>query len=155
MVSDSQFQTAARARQLGNAITTLRNSNAPFTGLTAAQSEAIRYILKHHEKAPLTAAHLMTALHLSQSTVAGIIHRLEDKELITRTAAPGDSRKSLIRPTEKGLQLEEQLRASAAQTQQILFRGMTEEEQREFDRLLELALRNIQNAREAGHHESN
>lgn len=149
MVQDSQFQTAAKARQLGNAISWLRNRRPQLTGLTAAQSEAVRYILRHHAK-ELTAADVMAALHLSQSTVAGIIRRLEDKELIVRSAAPEDARKSLIRPTQKGLELEEELRMAAARTQEILLQGMTPQEQQEFDRLLQKALENIQAIREGG-----
>lgn len=149
MVQDSQFQTASKARQLGNAISWLRNRRPQLTGLTAAQSEAVRYILRHHAKG-LTAADVMAALHLSQSTVAGIIRRLEDKELIVRSAAPRDARKSIIRPTQKGLELEEELRKAAARTQEILLQGMTPQEQQEFDRLLQKALENIQAIREGG-----
>lgn len=155
MIQDSQFQTISRARKLGNAITSLRNRNAQSMGLTAAQSEAIRFILRYRGEEPLTAAGLTEALQLSQSTVAGILNRLEAKEFIRRVPAPEDRRKCLILPTQKGLELEERLRESAAKSQQILFQGMTEAEQREFDRLLAMGLQSIQSAREAWEHENN
>lgn len=41
-------------------------------------------------------------------------------------------------------------RLTAARTQEILFRGMTPQEQQEFDRLLQKALENIQAIREGG-----
>ena len=120
MIQKSQFQTATRAVQLGNAITWVRNQRTQFMRLTATQSEAIRYILKHYEKKTLTAVELMENLQLSQSTVAGIIQRLEDKKLITRSADPHDARKSIIYPTEKGLELEEQLKQTAVETETLL-----------------------------------
>lgn len=150
MNEKSQFQTATRAIQLGNAITWIKNQTTQFLGLTATQSEAIRYILKHHEEKPLTAGDLMEALHLSQSTVAGIIQRLEDKELITRFASPENTRKSIISPTSKGLELEEKLKQIALETEDLLHKGMTPEEQAEFDRLLQKALDNANRARENG-----
>ena len=75
-------------------------------GLTAAQSEAIKYILRNYEENELTAMDVMDSLQLSQSTVAGIIKRLESKGLIERRTTEKDSRKSIISPTEKGLKPE-------------------------------------------------
>lgn len=150
MIQKSQYQTTTRARQLGNAITWLRNQNTQSMGLTATQSEAIRYILKNHELKSITASDLMDILQLSQSTVAGIIQRLEDKELITRSSDPQDARKSIISPTQKGLVLEGRLKESAVNTESILLRGMTAAEQSEFNRLLQIALDNINTVRSAG-----
>ncbi|MBE5866927.1 MAG: MarR family transcriptional regulator [Lachnospiraceae bacterium] len=87
-------------------ITWLRNQKSQFMGLTAAQSEAIKYILRNYEENELTAMDVMDSLQLSQSTVAGIIKRLESKGLIERRTTEKDSRKSIISPTEKGLKPE-------------------------------------------------
>lgn len=154
MIQRSQYQTTTRARQLGNAITWLRNQSTQSMGLTATQSEAIRYILKNHELKPLTAADVMEALQLSQSTVAGIIQRLEGKELITRSPAPEDARKSIIIPTQKGLELEDNLKQSAVKTENILLQGMTPEDRAEFNRLLQIALDNINAVRTVGGNEN-
>ena len=148
MIQKSQFQTASRVVQLGNAVTWLKNQNSQFMGLTATQSQAIRFILLNYAKKELTATDLMAHLHLSQSTVAGIIKRLEDKELIHRETAPDDGRKSIIAPTGKGLQLEEDLKSSAVETERVLVQGMTDTEQTEFNRLLQIALDNVHAVRE-------
>lgn len=147
MIHKSQFKTASKVIQLGNSVTWLKNQNSQFMGLTAVQSEAIRYILKNYSERELTAADLMDHLHLSQSTVAGIIKRLEGKFLIQRTTAIADSRKSIIKPTENGLRLEEDLKLTAVQTEEILVQGMTAAEQAEFNRLLQKALDNANAAR--------
>lgn len=150
MIQKSQFQTASRVVQLGNAVTWLKNQSTQFMGLTATQSEAIRFILKNYAEKDLTAADLMEQLHLSQSTVAGIIKRLEGKSLIQRTTASDDNRKSIIMPTEKGLQLEEDLKRTAVDTEKVLVQGMTDSEQLEFNRLLQIALDNANTARKNG-----
>lgn len=150
MIQKSQFQTTTHAVQLGNAITWMKNQKTQFINLTATQGDAIRYILKNYDEKLITAADLMKNLQLSQSTVAGIIQRLEEKELITRSVAQSDARISIIHPTEKGMELEEKLKQSAVETEAILLQGMTQEEQTEFNRLLQKALDNINTARAAG-----
>ncbi len=86
-------------------------------------------------------------LELSQSTVAGIIQRLEQKELIERTVSEADARKSIIMPTAKGLELEEALKQSAVETEALLLDGMTKEEQELFNHLLQKALDNMNAAK--------
>ncbi|MDE7245842.1 MAG: MarR family transcriptional regulator [Oscillospiraceae bacterium] len=143
MIDTSQFRTANRIILLGNAVTKLKNRKTQFMQLTATQSEAIRYILKHYDEKELTAADLMESLQLSQSTVAGIIQRLEGKDLIFRRMAEDDNRKSIIAPTQKGMELEEALKQTAVEIEDLLLHGMSVEEQKEFNRLLQRALDNI------------
>ncbi len=150
MIQKSLFQTATRIVQLGNAITWIRNQKTQFMDLTSTQSEAIRYILRNYEEKELTAADLMENLQLSQSTVAGIMQRLQNKGLIKRTISSDDNRKSIITPTEKGLELEAILREKAAETENILLNGMTEDERKEFNRLLVIALDNANTERLKG-----
>ena len=147
MIHRSQFQTATRAIQLGNAVSYIKNQRTQLMGLTSTQSEAIRYILKNYREKPLSAANLMEYLQLSQSTVAGIIQRLEQKELIERTVSEADARKSIIKPTTKGLELEEALKQSAVETEALLLNGMTREEQELFNHLLQKALDNMNAAK--------
>lgn len=150
MIHRSQFQTATRAIQLGNAVSYIKNRSTQLMGLTSTQSEAIRYILKNYSEKSLSAANLMEYLQLSQSTVTGIIQRLEEKELIERTVSKADTRKNIIMPTAKGLELEESLKQSAVETEAILLDGMTKEEQEQFNYLLQKALDNMNAAKIAG-----
>ena len=68
------YRTGHNIIQLANSLTRLANQKMRDTGLTASQSEAMRYILKHSDE-QLTAVELMEQLDLSQSTVAGLIKR--------------------------------------------------------------------------------
>lgn len=69
---------------MGNAVIRLKNLKTQFMELTSSQSDAIRYILKNYDAKQITASDLMKNLQLYQSTLAGIIQRLERKELLRR-----------------------------------------------------------------------
>ena len=115
MIQKSQFKTATRVVQLSNTVTWIRNYKNQFMDLTSTQSDAIIYILKNYQDNSLTANELMRDLQLSQSTVAGIISRLEAKGLICRRPAENDNRKNIIYPTAKGMVLEEDLKKKAVE----------------------------------------
>lgn len=137
MIEAIQYKTASTIVRLGNAVTYYRNIKMQEYGLTSAQGEVVRTIL--HEPG-ITAAELKKRLGLSQSTVAGILERLENKRLIKKTLVDGDARKMSLFPTSQGLELEDMLKQTALETQQIIMEGMAKSEQEEFNRLLEIAL---------------
>lgn len=145
MIEAFQYKTASTLVQLGNAVTYYRNIKMQEYGLTSAQGDVIRAIL--HEPG-ITAAELKKKLGLSQSTVAGILERLENKGLLAKKLVDGDARKMSLVPTARGLELEEMLKQTALDTQQRVTEGMSPEEQTEFDRLLEMALAHMSAIRE-------
>ena len=145
MIEAFQYKTASTLVQLGNAVTYYRNIKMQEYGLTSAQGDVIRAIL--HEPG-ITAAKLKKKLGLSQSSVAGILERLENKGLLAKKLVDGDARKMSLVPTARGLELEEMLKQTALDTQQRVTEGMSPEEQTEFDRLLEMALAHMSAIRE-------
>lgn len=148
-MNSNQFKTASLVVRLGNVVAWLRNQRMQQRDITSSQSDVIRYILKHRDQ-PVSAGDLMEQLSLSPSTMAGILKRLENKSLITRKTDEKDARKIIITPTKEGLALEDYLKETAAQTEEILLQGMTKAEQDEFYRLLELALKNANAVKKAG-----
>lgn len=145
MIEATQYRTASTIVRLGNAVTYYRNLKMQEYGLTSAQGDVIRAIL--HEPG-ITAAELKKKLGLSQSTVAGILERLEIKGLLEKVLVDGDARKMSLLPTPRGLELEAMLKQTALETQRRITEGMTQEEQKEFDRLLEMALAHMAAVRE-------
>lgn len=143
MNDSSDFETAHRIMHLGNALIYYRNWIVDKEDLTSTQSEAIRFILDQATSRQVTASDVMTALQLSQSTVAGILKRLSDKGLITRTADEHDLRKSIITPTQKGLDMEKMLHDGALQVESVLLQGMSPSEAAQFNLLLQRALDNM------------
>lgn len=144
MIEISQFKTATKLVQLGNAVTYFRNRKEEEIGLTSAQSDAMRAIL---ENPGITAALLKEKMKLSQSTMAGILFRLERKGIIMKSADESDRRKASLSATKLGEELAESLKTTALETQQELTAGMSNEEKREFDRLLQIALENMHSIR--------
>lgn len=144
MIQTTQFKTTSLIVKLGNAVTNYRNQRMKNIELTSVQSDAIIATLRYPG---IAATQLKEHLQLSQSTVAGIIARMENKGLITKTVDQEDARKAILMPTEQGYLLEEPLKEIALETQQYLVEGMTKEEQEEFARLLQIALDNMNRAR--------
>lgn len=144
MIQNNQFKTATLIVKLGNAVTYYRNLKMESIDLTSQQSDALIATLRNPG---ITATELKEHLGLSQSTVAGIISRLEAKGLIQKTAAQGDARKAILEPTLEGTSLAEPLKEIALDTQQFLVDGMSEAEQAEFVRLLGIALDNMNRVR--------
>lgn len=146
MIHQKEFITASLIVKLGNAVTYYRNMKMEDIGLTSVQSDALIAMLRDPE---ITASQLKERLNLSQSTVAGIIERLESKGLVSKVTAPDDARKTHLIPTEKGRQLEDKLREIALDIQKALLRGMNADEQAEFSRLLGIALENLNEVRKS------
>ena len=82
MIEQNQFKTASLLVKLGNAVTYYRNLKMENLDLTSVQSDAFIATLRNPG---ITASQLKDCLQLSQSTTAGIIARLENKRLITKT----------------------------------------------------------------------
>jgi DNA-binding MarR family transcriptional regulator len=144
MISSEQFKAASLIVKLGNAVTYYRNLKMENIDLTSVQSDAIITMFRNPG---ITAAQLKDHLQLSQSTVAGIIARLENKGLVKKTVDQHDARKTILKPTAHGELLEEPLKEIALETHQLIVAGMTEREQEEFMRLLQIALDNMSQIR--------
>lgn len=144
MVELNQFKTASLLVKLGNAVTYYRNKKMENIDLTSIQSDVFIDIIRNPG---ITASELKDHVQLSQSTVAGIIARLESKLLISKVPDSNDARKVFLYPSQQGLELEEPLKEIALETQLFLVEGMSETEQSEFTRLLQVALNNLSRAR--------
>ncbi len=140
----NKYLTACNIVRLSNFIIYYKNMRLEELGLTSTQYDAIKYILRNKEKKDMTACDLINNLNLSQSTIAGIISRLEEKEFITRKTDPSDTRKSLIFPTEKTLNLEISLRKIGDEIEDLLLNKLSLDQQSEFNKFLETSLENIE-----------
>ena len=147
MYSDKDYPTASQIIQLGNIVNWFRNRNLQVYGLTSSQSEAIHFILRHEDE-DITAGRLMDELKLSQSTIAGILRRLEDKGLIERSFKNGDARTSIIRTTKQGTQLRAQIKQSAIHDEYELLAELSEEERAAFKATLQTVLNHMKQVKD-------
>ena len=64
-------------------------------------------LLRHHDAMPM--GRLADVLDASMSNATGIIDRMEERGLVERVRVPGDRRIVLVRPTQAGLDLVDEL----------------------------------------------
>jgi DNA-binding MarR family transcriptional regulator len=95
---------------------------------------------------PMTIARLSKEIHLSASTLVGIIDRLETKELVVRERCKEDRRKILVHPADKGKQFVERAPSPLQETLAKALAGLPEEEQR----TIALSLKRVFELMEAG-----
>lgn len=69
-------------------------------GVTPIQCRSLTYL--HRQPGPVTQKQLQQHLAVKPSTVNGIVERLEEKRLLTRSVSPGDGRCKLLHLTEEG-----------------------------------------------------
>jgi DNA-binding MarR family transcriptional regulator len=82
-----------------------------------------------HEDGPLTTSALAKLVHLSNSTVVGILDRLEQKEWVTRERGLGDRRVVLVNLTPQGETFLSQAPSLLQDRLATGIRGLPEEEQ--------------------------
>lgn len=140
---DTNFKVSSRMIQLSNALIRFRNLELEGIGLTSSQFEVIRYLMLTQNDI-CTAKRLMKELKLSQSTVAGILKRLQAKGYISRFTDQMDARKEIILLTDAGKELEHSLWEMLECTEETLLQDMDESEKETLCSLIEKALSNIE-----------
>lgn len=75
---------------------------AACSNITAPQLVCLRTVIEH---GPLTATAISREMHVSASTVVGILDRLEDKGLVKRERGREDRRIVFVSVTEEGVRL--------------------------------------------------
>ena len=99
--------------------------------------------LAHHQDTPLYQRDIETAFSIRPSTATVILQQMEKNGLITRESAEHDARRKRIVLTEKALALHRRVEAEHAETEQLLRKGLTEEELDTFFRVTEKLKANL------------
>lgn len=71
-------------------------------------------------------------LHISRSSVAGIVKRMEERGYLSRQSVAGDARLKKLTPTPLGERLHLRLHRMIDETEALAVQGLTEEEQKTF-----------------------
>ena len=96
VLHDSQ-EIAGRIRALDRAVNRQIHRDVAESGLTGPQVRAIEVLF---DRGPMSLKDLSTQLHLSHSTVSGIVDRLARRGFVRRESQSGDRRVSQIAVTE-------------------------------------------------------
>lgn len=84
---------------------------------------------------------LCDALDLDRSTVAGLVARLEARELVARVRAEADRRRNVVRLTDQGRAVLASAAGAAARVDDVLTAPLTADERSTLQRLLTKVLR--------------
>ena len=95
-------------KQLHNSMHKNFNKDLESLNLTMAQGEILFYLFRNQEK-KIKQKDIEIALKISNPTATGTLKRMEEKELLSRTADEKDARSKIVVLTQKALDIKEEL----------------------------------------------
>ncbi|UTR13353.1 MarR family transcriptional regulator [Salipaludibacillus sp. LMS25] len=110
-------------------------------GVTRAQAKALYLLAKHGD---LIQSDLKKRLYIQASTMNGIVESLLKNRLIKKYASEADRRTKVISLTDKGKQLEKDLKNEIQRVETQLLAGFSQEEQSLLIKWLKLMRGNLQ-----------
>ena len=114
-------------KRIDNALEKEANSNLQALNLTMQQNRVLIQ-LAHAEGNTLSLKALEERFGAAQSTVAGLVSRLEKKGLVEPLSDPADRRIKLVRLTEEGARLHAVSRQNVVDSEEWLTALLTDEE---------------------------
>lgn len=118
-------------KRIDNALEKEANQNLQALNLTMQQNRVL-ILLAHAEGHTLSLKALEERFCAAQSTVAGLVSRLEKKGLIEAVPDPADRRVKLARLTEEGIKLHAQSHQKVVDSEARLTSNLTPEEREAF-----------------------
>lgn len=113
--------------------------------VTPAQTHVLMYL--HRNDGGTPQSELTEFLRVKPSTANGILDRMVEKGLVTRTMDNSDARRRLLTLTEAGRGKQSQFRHSLAESEELISRGFSPEELTQFRALLERMIQNLEEDR--------
>ena len=118
-------------KRIDNALEKEANANLQKLNLTMQQNRVLIY-LAHAEGNTMSLKALEEHFGAAQSTVAGLVSRLEKKGLIEAVVSPADRRIKLARLTEEGARIHAQSRQNVVDSEARLTSNLSPEEREVF-----------------------
>lgn len=111
------------------------NQNMKVKDLTASQARLL--LLFETEQRPYSMKELENRLHISQPTVVGLVIRCEQKGFVRTYPSQTDKRVKMVELTEKGQQLNEEVKSSFREMEGNILNGLSPDEKNTLKELLE------------------
>ena len=109
--------------------------------MTPTQTHVPPYL---HENGATTQTALAEQMRVKAPTANGILDRMEEKGLLVRTVDGRDARRRLIRLTEKGEGLVEELRGQFILAESAILQGFDQAEQCQLKSFLQRIIKNLE-----------
>ncbi|MCM1055454.1 MAG: MarR family transcriptional regulator [Bacteroides sp.] len=146
-MENEEFQIFELLKRISDTMEKKANCDLLSNDITASQIKMLFALLNAEcscEKGYLPLKELERRFGVAQSTAAGIIQRLEKKELVESVTDSEDKRIKIVRITEKGRQICRSAMKSMHEGHRQMFSGFTEEDKHTFKTLLQKILNNFQ-----------
>ncbi len=113
--------------------------------VTPAQTHLLLYLPDHGGQAPQ--CDVTAFLRVRPSTANGILDRLEEKGLVTRSVSGRDARRRLITLTDRGREQRELFRETFESVEALMLEGFSPAEAESFYGMLDRIIRNLEEDR--------
>ena len=134
-MQDEQKDCGLLLKQIHDELEKNANNALRSQDLTITQLSALEKLFQAPD-GQMSLKDLEKKLHVAQSTTAGIISRLERKDLVHALADPEDRRVKLLQITDEGVERVRRSMAHRLEVEERLLSGLTETEQSIFCTLL-------------------
>lgn len=130
----------ARVHQLANRVFAWKLKQHGIDDINPAQG---RILFALWQGDGISAQELTRRTSLKKTTMSSMLNRLEDTGHILRRPSPADGRETLIVLTEKNRQMQTTYDIVSAEMTAMFYRGLSDNEVDEFERLLKHILNNL------------
>ncbi len=144
------MQTGKMINRISNRLRRRSRAIQETVGISGAQGNILDYIIVESGNHSVYQKEIEEEFGLRPSTATETLKALEQKGLIRREAEKQDARYKKIVFTEKAETLKVALRREIEESEQLLLAGVTESEQKEFLRIAEHMLKNLDEAGKEG-----
>ena len=142
-MSEENFYPGALMKRISEVLDKKANSGLAEHGVTFSQMKLL-IMLAESGADSVALKELERYFDLTQATIAGLVVRLEKKNLICGFTDPSDKRIKRVRITPEGRLLCETAKSEMIEYENWLLEALSEEEKEEFTRLLKKIYTNIQ-----------
>ena len=128
------------AKDAAKVITDAFNDQLSALGITRVQWTALYYLGRYQS---LSQTELADNMHTKASSIVRLIDRMERDGYVERVRLPEDRRVSILKLTENGLRLWEEVLPEGEKFSRTLSYNLTEEESQCFKRVLDKMMNNL------------
>ena len=147
---EKKMQTGKMINRISNRLRRRSRAIQESLGITGAQGNILDYIIVESGSHSVYQKEIEEEFGLRPSTATEALKTLEKKGLIRREAEKQDARYKKIVFTEKAETIREALRTEIEESEQLLLKGISASEQKEFLRITEQMLKNLDAAGKEG-----